>query len=82
MTGRAHRKRVSQSNPLFPLARVAAAVETCDDQEGIGLTEKKECVGKFLHARPPQSFKDHGELPGIVGHSVHYAVDFGAKVTA
>jgi Arc/MetJ family transcription regulator len=66
----------------LPLAGVAAAVETGDDQERLGLDEKKECVGKFLRARTAESFKDHRELPRIVGHAFHHAVDFGAETMA
>jgi hypothetical protein len=34
------------------MAGVAAAMKAGDDQEGIGLHEEKERVGKFLRARP------------------------------
>ena len=57
-------------------------MKTSDNQEGIGLDEKKERVGKFLRARPPESLKDDGKLPGIVGHALHDAADFGAKAAA
>ena len=53
-----------------------------DDQEGIGLNEEKERVGKFLRTRPPESLKDDGKLPGIVGHALHDTVDFAAKAVA
>ncbi len=36
-----------------------------NDQEGIGLNEEKERVGKFLGARPVESLKDGGKLPGL-----------------
>jgi hypothetical protein len=64
------------------MAGVAAAMKTGDDQEGIGLDEKKERVGKFLRARPAESLKDAGELPRIVSHASDDAVDFGAEATA
>jgi len=64
------------------MAGVAAAVKTGDDQEGIGLDEKKERVGKFVRARPAESLKDGGELPRIVSHAWDDAVDFGAEATA
>jgi hypothetical protein len=54
-------------------------MKTSDNHEGIGLDEKKERVGKFLRARPPDSLKDDGKLPGIAGHALNHAVDFGAK---
>jgi hypothetical protein len=57
-------------------------MKTSDNQEGIGLDQKKERIGKFLHARPPESLKDDGKLPGFVGHALHDAVDFGAKAVA
>ena len=64
------------------MARVAAAVKAGDDQEGIGLDEKKERVGKFLRERPADTLKDGGELPRIVNHASDDAVDFGAEATA
>jgi hypothetical protein len=36
------------------MAGVAAAMKTGDDQEGIGLDEKKERVGKFVRTRPAE----------------------------
>lgn len=42
-----------KSNLLLPVARIAAAVKTGNDQEGIGFDEKKERVGKFLRLRAP-----------------------------
>lgn len=48
----------------------------------MGLHKKKERVGKFLRARSPESLKDDGILPGIVGHALHDAVDFRAKAAA
>ena len=42
-----------KSNLLLPVARIAAAVKTGNDQEGIGFDEKKERVGKFLCLRAP-----------------------------
>jgi hypothetical protein len=57
-------------------------MKTSDDQERIGLDEKKERVGKFLRTRPPESLKDDGKLPGIVGHALHDTVDFAAKAVA
>jgi hypothetical protein len=38
----------------LPLTRIAAGLKTGDNQEGIGLDEKKERIGKFLQARPPE----------------------------
>jgi hypothetical protein len=64
------------------MAGVAAAMKTGDDQEGIGLDEKKERVGKFLRARPAESLKDAGELPRIVSYASDDAIDFGAEATA
>ena len=32
--------------------RIAAAMKTSDNQEGIGFDEEKECIGKFLGATP------------------------------
>jgi len=57
-------------------------MKTSDYQEGIGLDEKEERIGKFLCARPPQSLKDDGKLPGIVGHALHDDLDFGSKAAA
>jgi hypothetical protein len=37
-----------KSNLLLPVARIAAAAKTGNDQEGIGFDEKKERLGKFL----------------------------------
>ena len=42
-----------KSNLLLPVARIAAAAKTGNDQEGIGFDEKKERVGKFLRLRAP-----------------------------
>jgi hypothetical protein len=53
-----------------------------DDQDGIGLNEEKERVGKFLCARPTVSLKDGGELPRIISHASNDAIDFGAEATA
>ena len=53
-----------------------------DDQEGIGLDEKKERIGKFLRARPAESLKNGGKLPQIVSQASDDAVDFGAEATA
>ena len=75
-----HAKR--KLDPLLPLTRIAAGTEASDNQKRIGLDEEKECVGKFLRARPPESLKDDGKLPGIVGHALHDTVDFGAKAVA
>ena len=72
----------SKLDPLLPLTRIAAGMEASDNQKRIGLDEEKERVGKFLRARPPESLKDDGELPGIVGHALHDTVDFGAKGVA
>ena len=72
----------SLSHALLPKAGVATAMKACDDQEGIGLNEEKERVGKFLRARPTESLKDCGELPRIVSHASNDAVDFGAEATA
>jgi hypothetical protein len=69
-------------NPPLPLTRIAPGMKTSDDQERIGLDEKKERVGKFLRTRPPESLKDDGKLPGIVGHALHDTVDFTAKAIA
>ena len=44
----------SKLDPLLPLTRIAAGLKTGDNQEGIGLDEKKERIGKFLQARPPE----------------------------
>ena len=57
-------------------------MKTGHNQEGIGLDQKKERIGKFFRARSPESLKDDGKLPGIVGHALHDAVDFGAKAIA
>jgi hypothetical protein len=54
-------------------------MKTSNNQNGIGLDEKKERIGKFLRSRPPESLKDDGKLSGIVGHALNDAVDFGAK---
>jgi hypothetical protein len=43
---------------------------------------KKERIGKFLRARSPESLKDDGKLPGIVGHALYDAVDCSAKAAA
>jgi hypothetical protein len=75
-------ERMMKLDPLLPLTRIAAGMKTSDNQEGIGLDEKKERVGKFLRARPPESLKDDGKLPGIVGHALHDTVDSGAKAVA
>ena len=40
----------SLSHALLPMAGVATAMKACDAQEGIGLNEEKERVGKFLRA--------------------------------
>jgi hypothetical protein len=71
-----------ESNPLLPVARIAAAVKTGNDEEGIGFNEKKERVGKFLRSLAPQSLEDNGKLSRIVGHALDGAVNFGAKATA
>jgi hypothetical protein len=42
--------RVMGSDSPFPVARVAAAVKTGDDQEGIGFDEEEERVGELLRA--------------------------------
>ena len=47
------------------MARVAAAVKTGDDQEGIGFDEEEERVGESLRTGSAESFKYDGELPGI-----------------
>jgi hypothetical protein len=52
-------------NAPFPLARIAAAVKTGDDQKAVRLGEEKQRVGRSLGARPPQCFVDHGKLPGL-----------------
>jgi hypothetical protein len=57
-------------------------MKTSDNQEGVGLDQKKERIGKFLRARRPESLKDDGKLPGIVGPALHDTVDFGAKAVA
>ena len=57
-------------------------MKTSDNQEGVGLDQKKERIGKFLRACPPEGLKDDGKLPGIVGHALHDTVDFGAKEAA
>ena len=72
----------SKLDPLLPLTRIAAGMKTSDNQEGVGLDQKKERIGKFLRARRPESLKDDGKLPGIVGHALHDTVDFGAKGVA
>jgi hypothetical protein len=64
------------------MAGVAAAMKAGDDQEGTGLNQEKERVGKFLRARPTESLKDGGELPRIVSHAPNYAIDFGTEATA
>jgi hypothetical protein len=69
-------------NAPFPLARIAAAVKTGDDQKAIRLGEEKQRVGKSLGARPPQCFVDHGKLPGVVGHALDHAVDLSTKAPA
>lgn len=71
-----------ESNPLLPVARIAAAVKTGNDEEGIGFDEKKERVGKFLCAGATDDLEDHGELPRVIGHALHDAVDFSAKAPA
>ena len=70
------------SDPPLPLARVAAGVETGNDQESNGFGEKKERVGKFLCAGATDDLEDHGELPRVIGHALHDAVDFSAKAPA
>ena len=75
-------RRGIESNPLLPVARIAAAVKTGNDEEGIGFNEKKERVGKFLRSRAPQGLEDNGKLSEIVGHALDGAVNFGAKATA
>jgi len=57
-------------------------MKTSNNENGIGLDEKKNGIGKFLRSRPPESFKDDGKLPGIVGHALNDAVDFGAEAAA
>jgi hypothetical protein len=57
-------------------------MKTGDNQEGIGLDEKKERIGIFLRARSPESLKNDGKLPGIVGHALYDVLDFGAKTAA
>ena len=64
------------------MARIAAAVKTGNDEEGIGFDEKKERVGKFLRSLASQGLEDNGKLSGIVGHALDGAVNFGAKATA
>jgi len=67
----------------LPLTRIAAGLKTGDNQEGIGLDEKKERIGNFFRrARRRVLTKDDGKLPGIVGHALHDTVDFGAKEAA
>ena len=64
------------------MTRIAAGMKTSDNQDGIGLDEKKDRIWKFLCARPPESLKDDGKLPGFVGHALHDSVDSGAKAVA
>jgi hypothetical protein len=52
-------------NTPFPLARIAAAMKASNDQKAIRLGEEKQRVGKFIGARPPQCFVDHGKLRGL-----------------
>ena len=66
----------SKLDPLLPLTRIAAGMKTSDNQEGVGLDQKKERIGKFLRARPPESLKDDGKLPGIVGQCAARHVRF------
>ena len=52
-------RRGIKSNLLLPVARIAAAVKTGNDQEGIGFDEKKERVGSSVrldkaHRRAPR----------------------------
>jgi hypothetical protein len=75
-------KSARKLNPPLPLTRIAAGMKASDDQERIGLDEKKERVGKFLRTRPPESLKDDGKLPGIVGHALHDTGDFAVKAVA
>jgi hypothetical protein len=56
--------RVMGSDSPFPVARVAAAVKTGDDQEGIGFDEEEERAGKLLRAGPAESCKYDGEFAG------------------
>jgi len=57
-------------------------MKTSNNENGIGLDEKKDGIGKFLRSRPPESFKDDGKSPGIVGNALNDAVDFGAEAAA
>jgi hypothetical protein len=61
---------------------IATAMKAGDDQEGIGLNEEKERIGKFLRARPTESLKDGGELSRIISDASNDAVNFGAEATA
>jgi hypothetical protein len=57
-----------KSNLLLPVTRIAAAVKTGNDQEGIGFDEKKERVGSSArldkaHRRAPRVL--HFGSPGF-----------------
>ena len=45
---------------------ISAAMKAGDDQEGIGLNEEKERVGKFLRARPTGSLKGRSGITAEV----------------
>jgi hypothetical protein len=47
--------KLSPFTRAFAMAGVTAAMKAGDDQEGIGLDEEKECVGKFLRAPDGES---------------------------
>jgi len=55
-------------------------MKTSNNENGIGLDEKKDGIGKFLRSRPPESFKDDGKLPEIVGHALIGRVRVGLEV--
>ena len=67
------------SDALLPLSRIAAAVETCDDEDGFVHHPKEQTVRKLAQPRTPHVRKNNGELKRVDAQALYDEIHLTTK---
>ena len=71
-----------RSASILPLRRVAAGMETGDNQQGFAFNDEKQRVRKAAQKSSAHVLEHDGKLPGIGGHAPGEGVKRCAEMSA
>jgi hypothetical protein len=71
----------ARSEPPLPVQRIAAAMKTRDDEEGVAVNTKKQHIRKLVDPSPAQRLEYEGKLQRFGDHPLNSTINLYAKTT-